>query len=287
MSAAVNKEGEWKINTAGAFLKEDNKLLVFLTKQGVFEAPKFGSEEKSASDWHTQYEQLTGYEPKLLAVKEIMMEFRDGEGLMKMAFSGFRGTVAELDELTHKIKTPTDKESFRNLMSKFTFISFNHFASGLSGEADTRMVHFGYSEGGVKYFFTGSLQESDYSQSEPVGTNGNRHFVVEGNDLLIAYDIHDTLDKELKGVYLRPDGRIYKNILAGVGFGPREVALHFDSATLLSSYATVAVNEIGKRLENEQPYKVLVPVYASEQESLWMFEFEATPAFYQKWEERH
>ena len=109
-----------------------------------------------------------------------------------MALSGYRGTVKELNALSVNIQS--GKGSLNNLMAKFAFISFNHYGLDPSLNGKEALTHFGYSNNGVKYLFNGSLQESEYVKIDPVGTNNNRHIVLEGENFSVAYDIHDTLD---------------------------------------------------------------------------------------------
>ncbi|MFA5089005.1 MAG: hypothetical protein WC552_08250, partial [Candidatus Omnitrophota bacterium] len=279
MNISLNKKGIWNINSVASFLKAKDGMFIFLTKQGIFEAP-----DKLGPEWHADYQGLEHYEPKFLAVKNIMMEFRDGKGQMRMALSDYKGKVVELDKLILGVQSGS--VSVDELAKKFTSISFNHYDKGF--DTDRVWAELGYSESGVKYLFNGSFDKANYLDVKPVGLNNNRHIEQIGNNLYIVYDIQDSIERELKQIYLNMDGSVYRNILKGVGFGPREIALYFDDATLIPNIAMVTVNEIGKRLSPEEPYKILVLVYSSEEpEKIWIFEVEATPTIYQKWAEGH
>ena len=109
-------------------------------------------------------------------------------------------------------------------------------------------------------------------------------------NLLLSYDVIDKRDSALRKVFLRLDGRLFKNIYEGVGFEPMEVALYYDQATLLATHSAKTRTEIGQRLStaNEQPYRILVPYWEADKlGTIFVFELEVDPTMHEKWSETH
>ena len=139
----------------------------------------------------------------LRTVRHLSLALKDGEGRLRIVFSGYRGDVSRLQGRVHELQQRVSNMGLSALLGDFEEITFIHQDRDIESSYDVGPIHLGYGKDSVTYNTLTSasgavvLDEAAYENSPVVARVHGLEIVRAGgtdenSDIRFRYQVEDT-----------------------------------------------------------------------------------------------